>query len=398
MKFFPNKVVKHWAYYDFANSSYVLIFQSFLVPMLFSTLLIKQGFDKLSWGLANGLSTLLGVILAVVIGRFADMGDRLRTFKFIVFISFILMMLFSVSVGYFQYLSFHLFVITNAIFIASIAISDSLLTFISKRETKNEYSGTAWGFGYVGGILCLIIVMIIQKFSSEYSPLVFGFVALFYFGFSLYAFKGLDSSASLIDYNSKDELPVERKIKIPDLLKLLTGYWLIAEAITVYILFYAYYANEEVKMSSFEVSFSLILLQTVAIFSTWIGGKLADKHSTLKLLGFSILIWVIIVSLMVTLPYKPVVYFVVVLTGLVIGNSQSYLRAQFSSVVDKKTAGQNFGYYAIASQASVIVGPIIHGYLSDSFHSQKIPLFLLCLTMIIGFILIRNVTKHYKLV
>lgn len=397
MKFFPNKVIKHWAFYDFANSSYVLIFQALLVPLFLSNILIKQGFDKLSWGLANGLSTLLGVLLAIIIGRFADLNDRLRTFKFIVVITFAFMLLFSISAGYFQFISFPLFIITNAIFITSIAISDSLLTFLSKNETKNEYSGTAWGFGYAGGILCLIIVMVIQKYTSEYSTFAFGFVALFYLVFSLYAFKGLNPTESKINYNSKETLPIEKKLKRFDFFKLILGYWLISEAITVYILFYAYYAYEEVKMSSFEVNISLIIVQTVAIFSTWIGGKLADKYNTTRLLGLSILMWLIIVLLMVFLPYKPVVFIVVILTGLVIGNSQSYLRAQFSIVVDKKSAGQNFGLYAIASQASVIVGPIIFGYLSEYFHSQKIPLIGLSFTMIIGFILIRHVAKHYKL-
>ena len=95
MKYFPNKNIKKWAFYDFANSSYVLIFQSFLIPLLFSKLLIDQGYDKLSWGLANGLSTFLGVLLSIIIGRFADIKDRLSTFKYIVIITFLFIMLFS---------------------------------------------------------------------------------------------------------------------------------------------------------------------------------------------------------------------------------------------------------------------------------------------------------------
>lgn len=397
MKYFPNKNIKHWAFYDFANSSYVLIFQSFLIPLLFSKLLIDQGYDKLSWGLANGLSTFLGVVLAIIIGRFADIKDRLNTFKYIVFVTFLFITLFSISLAYFPSISFHIFVITNSLFITSIALSDSLLTFLSKNKTKYEYSGAAWGFGYLGGIICLIIVMALQKFTSEFSPVVFGFVGIFYLVFSLYALKGLQSDTSKVTYNINEVNPSESRVKKSDLFKLLLGYWLIAEAITVYILFYAYYANEEVKMSSMEVSVSLIIVQFVAIFSTWYGGKLADKYSSIKLLGYSIIIWFVIVTLMVLFPFKPVILIVVILTGLVIGNSQSYLRAQYSSLVDKKSAGQQFGFYAIATQASVIVGPVLHGYLTDKFNSQKIPLFILCLTMIVGFLIIKQVSKKYKI-
>ncbi len=396
MKYFPNKNIKHWAFYDFANSSYVLIFQSFLIPLLFSKLLIDQGYDKLSWGLANGLSTLLGVILSIIIGRFADIKDRLNTFKYIVFITFVFIMLFSISISCFPKITFHLFIITNSLFITSIALSDSLLAFLSADKTKNEYSGSAWGFGYLGGIICLIFVMGLQKVTSEFSPFVFAFVGVFYLIFSIYALKGLQTDNSHVSFNTNEEKSIESKVGKSDLFKLLIGYWLIAEAITVYILFYSYYANEEVKMSTMEVSISLIIVQFVAIFSTWYGGKLADRYSSIKLLGYSIIIWFLIVTLMVFFPFKVVILLVVLLTGLVIGNSQSFLRAQFSSLVDKNRAGQQFGLYAVATQASVIVGPILHGYLSDKFNSQKIPLFILCLTMVVGFIIIRQVSKKYK--
>lgn len=393
MKFFPNKLIKSWAFYDFANSGYVLIFQSFLVPLFFSQVLLANGISKLTWGFANGFSTLLGVLLAIIVGRFADIKDRLRLFKYFIFVAFIFMLLFSFSVEHFTELSLPIFIITNSIFITTIAISDSLLTFLANNNNRNEYSGTAWGFGYLGGIICLIVVMQLQNLTSQFSQYVFAFVALFYYVFSLYALRGLERGKVSGDVSFNQAKDTTARIPRKRMIVLLIGYWLIAEAITVYILFYSYYASEEVKLSTTEVSISLLIVQVVAILFTKWGGQVADRMGNLKLLGYSVVIWVIIVLLMVSIPSKGIVLLVVILTGIVIGNSQSYLRAQYSSLVNKKTAGKEFGYFAIASQASVIVGPIFHGFLSDYFGSQKIPLLILAGTMIIGFALILYVSR-----
>jgi MFS-type transporter involved in bile tolerance (Atg22 family) len=79
---FKNRLLKFWAYYDFANSSYVLIFQSFLLPVFFVTILQNNfGYSNFSWGLANGISTFLGVILAIFGGQYADKNERIKVFK-----------------------------------------------------------------------------------------------------------------------------------------------------------------------------------------------------------------------------------------------------------------------------------------------------------------------------
>lgn len=385
----PFKVKKliNWAFYDFANSSYVLIYQAFLLPVYFTTVLVTFGFDKASWGLANGLSTLIGLFFAIIAGSYSDKSDRLRIFKVLIYLSALGMLLVSFLVWILPPAVFYIYIITNSFFIATISLSDSLLTFIADKGKTNEFSGFAWGWGYLGGIVCLFGVMAIQAFTNEFSPLTFAFVGLFYLGISLFVLRGLGASKEIFRAE-KQNIAEKKKITPINKLLLLIGYWLISESITVIILFFSIYASQELKLDSQKIGLILLVVQIIGIVTTWFGGRLADKYNTLTLLGLSIAGWIIVILLLVFAANFTGLIFVTILTGLVIGNSQSYLRSQFAQIVNKYEAGFQFGLFSVASQAAVVVGPILHGYLSDYLGSQKTPMLIMIFFLVIGFVVI----------
>ncbi len=284
----------------------------------------------------------------------------------------------------------------NSFFIATISLSDSLLIFIADENATNEYSGFAWGWGYLGGIVCLVAVMAIQVFTSEFSPFTFLFVGVFYLGVSLYSLQGLKGQSNIFRAEKEDSQTKE-KIHWFTKVILLFGYWLISESITVVILFFAIYASEELKLESKIIGVVLLGVQIIGIFTTWYGGKLADKHGSLRLLGVSILGWIAVLILLIeTNSYKSLIL-ITIITGLVIGNSQSFLRSQFSKVVNKYEAGFQFGFFSIASQAAVIIGPALYGYLSDYLGSQQTPLWFTVGFLVVGYTFVVVALKKINL-
>lgn len=386
------KNVWRWAFYDFANSSYVLIFQAFLLPVFFSTILLSKGFSLSAWGIANGVSTAIGVLLAIVLGKYADKYNRLKVFKWIILTCFAGMAIMSLFVEIFASGIFYLFIFTNCLFITSLSLSDSILPYVSDKKSSYEYSGFAWGFGYLGGIASLVVVVILQKIFSEYSPIVFLSVAIFYLCFSLYALNGLKDTPLNEPRNEHKKESLSGKQKI----LLLTGYWLISESITVIILFFSIFAAKELGFSTLKIGVSLLFVQLIGFPATWIGGKLTKRFNNVSLLGLSILMWGVVIVLMISTPNLITFAFVVLLTGLTIGNSQSLIRAQYSTVINKSDSGYQFGIYAFISQAATSIGPIVYGIASDSMGSQKVPMIFLFALMVIGFIIIRNVMSSVK--
>src|SRR6185369_3213697 len=109
--------------------------------------------------------------------------------------------------------------------------------------------------------------------------------------------------------------------------------------------------------------------------ATWNGGVLTKKYNSLKLLGITIILWGIALIAFVVLHIGILgIALAIIILGLVYGNSQSYLRSQYATVISTNESGFQFGLYSFVSEAAVIVGPVIYGYASDKLHSQKLPL------------------------
>lgn len=388
---FPRSVW-HWAFYDFANSAYLLIFTTFLLPVYFTTVLGAQGMSLSTWGFANGLSTLHGVGLAIVLGRYADRTSRIRVFMASIIGSFVGMVAISAAIGSFVAYVPILFVLTNALFILSLSLSDSILPYVASTHESYEFSGFAWGFGYLGGIVSLIVVLFLQKLTSDYSPLVFLSVAVFYLIFSFYALHGLRGVPLNEPAPPVKALPITPGQKA----LLLLGYFLISECITVIVVFISIFLSREVGLSTAGIGLLFLVIQLIAFPATWIGGRLASRDNVLWLLGIAILLWGMALLLLIFSSGLFSLMIVTLLGGLAVGNSQSYLRAQYNTVIHKSESGFQFGLYSIVSEGAVFIGPIVFGIASDTLGSQKIPLLGLFVMMVLGYLIVVGVMRKVE--
>lgn len=385
----PKKVWR-WAYYDFANSSYILVYAALLLPVFFSTMFPDAGHSLGAWGLANAIATIVGVFLSVAVGRYSDKHSKFLAFRWSIIVSFVGMMAIALAVKYLVGSVYYLYIFTQSFFILSLSLSDSILPHVASKKEAYEYSGFAWGFGYLGGIAALIIAIIFQKvLGNEYHPLVFASTAVFYLIFSIYSLRGLK------EVKMNEEPPVARALLLTKLQKnlLLLGYWFISEGITVILLFITLYLTKEMGFSTMQVGMILLAVQLIAFPATWYGGKLAKRFDVIKLLGITIILWGIAVAF---LAYNAGIWglMMIILAGAcALGNSQSYLRAQYANIVERSESGFQFGIYTVASEAAVFIGPIIYGVASDYLQSQRLPLVGLFITMVIGYILIWKMTK-----
>jgi MFS-type transporter involved in bile tolerance (Atg22 family) len=179
---------------------------------------------------------------------------------------------------------------------------------------------------------------------------------------------------------------------------LLLGYWLISECITVISLFAALYLSGEMHFLEWQVGIAFLFIQLVGFPATWLGGRLVKYYSSLKLLGWNICIWGVALILFLSSRGSFLELGIAIfLMGLVYGNTQSYLRSQYSTIIRRNESGFQFGIYSVISEAAVFIGPIVFGYASDALHSQKIPLFLLFGFMALGYFLIWNIMRHVNL-
>src|SRR5258708_6811148 len=296
-----------------------------------------------------------------------------------------------------KYFSSHFVIflfLTNAIFIWSLSLFDSILPHISNSKNVYEYGGFSWGFGYIGGVMSLILALILQKFTSQYSLLVFLSVPVFYLIFSFYSLTGLGESKLNTTERTHKEPVISKKSKRI----LFLGYWLISECITVITLFASLYLTNEMHLSLVGVGIALLAIQIIGFPATWWGGRLAEKYNVLHLLAFTMALWGGGVVALLLLNLKLTGLAIAILfIGCAYGNTQSYMRSQYSVIIERSESGFQFGIYSIISEAAAFVGPIIFGYASDKLHSQRIPLLVLYLCMLSGYGLVWKVMHNVKI-
>ncbi len=382
--------VRRWAFYSFANHSYQTVYVAFLLPIFFSTTLAKTGLPLSAWGFATGMSTVFGILLAVILGKYSDRHSKLGAYRWSIILTTVGMFGMALAAAYFQPFLYGLFILTNAIFIWSLALYDSILPHVSDSSTVYEYGGFAWGFGYLGGIAGLIVALILQRLTGDYSVWVFLSVPIFYVLFSLYSISGIKEIPFHVPQKN-DDRPVLSKEKKGILL---LGYWLISECVTVIGLFAATYLAGEKHFSVIQVGMAFIVIDAIGFPATWYGGKLVKRYGSLCLLGLTVLAWGVALCSLVVLQWGWIgIGIAIVIMGLVYGNSQSYLRSQYATVIDKSESGFQFGLYSFVSEAAAIIGPVMYGYASDQLHSQKLPLLGLFVLMAVGYGLVRMVMK-----
>ncbi len=385
-----SKNLWRWAFYDFANSSYILVYVALLLPVFFTTMFEDTGHSLGAWGVANAIATVIGVILSMIVGRYSDRHSKFQAFKWAVAVSFIGMMFIAVAVKYWIGSVYYFYIFTQSFFILSLSLSDSVLPYIASKKDVYEYSGFAWGFGYLGGIAALIIAMIVQSVTGdEHHPFVFASTALFYILFSLYSLRGLKG------VTMNEPLPVTPRFILTKVQKnlLLLGYWFISEGITVILLFITIYLSKELGFSSMKIGMTFLAVQFIAFPATWYGGKLAKQFDMMKLLGITILLWGVTVAFLVHNAGLHGLLVIIIAGACTIGNSQSLLRSQYATVIERSESGFQFGIYTVASEAAVFIGPIVYGVGSDFFHSQRIPLICLFITMVIGYMIIWKIVR-----
>jgi len=158
-----------WVMFDFANSSFTTV----IVTVVFSAYFVSHvAGDKILgvkyWGWGVALSNLIVIILAPLAGAIADYSGSKK--RFLVATSLICViftaLLFFAREGSIM-IALVFFIIANIGFSAGEGFIAAFLPEIAGPEEMGRISGYGWAFGYVGGLLSLLLCLAIFKMWGQ---------------------------------------------------------------------------------------------------------------------------------------------------------------------------------------------------------------------------------------
>jgi len=414
-----NRKVFIWCLFDWANSPYPTVILTFVFSAYFTKLVAE---DEISgtflWSQTIAFSGLFMAVIAPILGAISDETGKKKIW---ILVFSILAILATMNLW---------FVLPDkkSVPLALIAIAISLIAFefctifynatliqVANSSSIGKVSGLGWAAGYIGAIICLLICLfglVERNFSflrldidqSEHIRATTIVVGLWWFIFSLPFFIFFKDGKEAAHFSSRHILEGLKRLFTtiknikhyrPIMLFLLARMFY-ADGLLVVFQFGGIYAA-----GTFGMTFSEILKFGIAmnIFAglgafvfawveDWLTSKTTILISLIGLVAFgSALLFVETQS-----------YFWAFGLGLsfFIGPAQSASRAFLARLSPKQLHGEMYGLFAMSGKATSFIGPMLFGWLTILFETQRAGMFVAVAFWLMGIIVLVFVKPTVK--
>jgi UMF1 family MFS transporter len=431
------KLIRAWAFYDWANSVYSLVISSAVFPIFYGALTVIKddqgnvlndtvafmGFQFNNDALISYITALAFIFIALMSPFLSGIADYLgnkksfmKSFNYLGALGCIGLYWFSLEFLWFGLLSYFFGLVG---FWGSIVFYNSYLPDIAFKDQQDKASSLGFSLGYIGSIFLLIIclIMILNYetfgFASESVPTRWSFVltGIWWIGFSQYTYSILPSSnKSTIQgknylFNGFRELKlVFRKIRMDSFMeKYLTAFFIYSMAVQTIMLIATYFGVEEIKWGNTDSTTGLItsilLIQLVAIAGAYFAARLSKKIGNLNVLIIINIIWVT-VCVYAYFIHTPVQFYIAAFfVGLVMGAIQSISRSTYSKYIpnDEKDTTSFFSFFDVTEKIGLVIGMSFYGISAQLTGSVRYSIFFLIIFFIIGLILLFQLRNKHRI-
>lgn len=408
------KQVLSWSLYDFANSSFFTIVITFVFPAYFTAKIAPDHIvGTYWWGNTVAISALLVAIGAPIMGAVADYGGRRKIWLGL----YTLIGVFATGALFFSYplASFATstlltVIIANTALETGLAFYNAQLPGISPATHLGRISGWAWGLGYAGGLISLIISLIVFVQGNLFAlntenaaniRILGPFTALWILLFSLPLFLFVP------DYSTKS-YPIKKAIplglrtlkksfqslpKNKNLLFFFLSRIFYIDGLNTLFVFGGIYAAGTFTMNLQEVMILGIILNVTAglgaaafaFIDDWLGAKFT--------ITCSLVLLVTLCSGILLITSKSLFWVLAPLIGTFVGPVQAASRSLLVRTVPKEKITEMFGFFAFSGKATNFMGPWLVALLTHFSGSQRVGMSVIALSFLIGLFTLQKVEE-----
>jgi len=376
-----------WCLYDWANSAFATTIMAALFPPFFRELAISAGVEAADatalWGYVTAAALTLVAISAPILGAVADLkGGRKRFLAFFAGLGILMTALFATLGGDSWRAAAMLFIGANVGFAASIIFYESLLPSLAQGADMDRLSTRAYGLGYAGGGLLLIINLMWVLHPEWFAMPDRGFavrasfvsVAVWWGVFSIpllrhvpepkAAADGTDQSRSVWDGFRRLGRTFREIRRYRALSVMLAAYWIYNDGIGTIVKMATAYGSE-MGIGMTDLIGALVLTQLVGIPCSLAFGRLAGRIGPRPAIMAALVVYAAISVGGYFMATALHFYILAGLVGTVQGGAQALSRSLFASMVPRHRSAEFFGFYSTSGKLAGIAGPLIFGVVSQ---------------------------------
>jgi len=429
LKIGDKKLIKAWAFYDWANSVYSLVISTAVFPIYYSSMTEsfqsiegKVTFLGTQWNPTTlydytlAFSFLIVAFMSPILSGIADYkGNKLNFLKgFCLLGSLSVMSLFFFDGETTLWVAILFTILASIGFWGSIVFYNAYLPEVAHPEDQDRVSAKGFINGYVGSILLLIICLVLVEMHDTFglekgfaTRLTFILVGLWWLGFAQVTYKKLPNQKRVHDKGEKAIWKGLNELKIvlkelkhqPSLKIFLISFFLFSIGVQTIILMAGIFGSKELGLETSELISAILLVQVVAIFGAAIFSNLSKRKGNLFALKVAILVWMLVCfsAYMLDKNQENVnLYFYGLggLIGLVMGAIQSLSRSTYSKMLpETEDHATYFSFYDVTEKIAIVVGMITFGVLNSITGSMQMSVLCLAIFFLASFIVMSMMKK-----
>ncbi len=428
------KLIRAWAFYDWANSAYALVISSAIFPIFFEKVTNRNGHDELhflgltfkntelySYGLA--LSFLVVAFLSPILSSLADYsGNKKKFMKFYTYLgAFSTMMLFFFKGPETVWIGLLFSILASIGFWGSLVFYNAFLPEIAHEEQQDKVSAMGFAYGYIGSVLLMLfnLSMILHpewygiKDGTLPARISFLSVGIWWILFSQYTFYVLPDNVYEVKPPKRKGYIFEgfRELKkvfhevshYYRLKKFLTAFFLYSFAAQTIFYVAGLFGSKELGLPSGKLILTILVIQIVGIFGALGFSKISKLIGNIRALQVILLIWIgITIGALYLNKNNPNVathfYILAGFVGLVMGSIQALSRSTYSKMIPENTQkhATYFSFYDFTEKIAIVLGTFSFGALEAITGSMKTAIFLMSIVFFFSMLILQLIKNREK--
>ena len=407
-----------WAMFDFANSGYTTvvltaIFNAYFVGVVAGNGPDRDGVATLLWTLATGITNVLVLLSAPIIGAIADHGAKKKVFLLATTAGCVLFTALLSLVGPGEVaLGMLLLVLSAFMFHTGEDLIAGFLPEIAGAQDMGRISGYGWSLGYLGGMLvlglCLAVVSAAQArgaSAGDYVPITMLITAGAFALAALPTFLWLRERAVPEPLSSwrtaltigfarvRETFTHARRHR--DLFRFLVTLAVYYCGIYTVIVLAAVYAQQVMGFGTQETIIMILVVNLTAAAGAFGFGFLQDRFGSVRTLALTLLIWIAALVLAYFVETRAGFWVVANLVGIALGSSQSAGRALIGLFSPRERSAEFFGLWGLAGKLASVIGPLCYGLVTFfSRGNHRLALLATAAFFVAGLLLLMTVNER----
>lgn len=405
-----------WAFYDWANNGFTAVILTFVFSAYFTR---RVAPDEVSgsalWGNMVSIAGFFVALGGPACGAAADQNGRrkpwLIVFMLVCVAATVLLWFIKATPGY----------VWPALVLVGVGIVgaeyscifyNAMLPELAPPDRTGRWSGWGWGLGYVGGLTCLLVVLLIIRGGAGDSAVLaaddlwrirasFVLAGVWYLFFSLPLMflvpdtrgQGKIFHRAVRDGISQLAATARQVRRFSHIARFLVARMIYIDGLATVFALGGIYAAGAFQMNEREVLLFGILLNITAglgaLFFSGLDDKVGPKAIILISLG-----GLILGGLVMLIVHAAVFFWVAgAFMGIFVGPVQAASRSYMARTAPEELRRQMFGLYAFSGKATAFVGPLLVGWLTYATGSQRLGMSVILVLLAIGGILMFKVRR-----